>query len=128
MENFSQEEMAVVKLAAAQRYKELNVNPETAEYLFQRHLQKSAKCSKKSGKKKPAKKATKKAQTSINAALYKKTNKAAPAAAKDKKPAVKALKPKPTSKEAGADRMSKITKLAAALKPVVEQARKKAKA
>ena len=41
-EQMSQEDFAIVKLAAAQRYKERNIHPETAHYLFERKLSKLA--------------------------------------------------------------------------------------
>ena len=41
-EQMSQEDFAIVKLAAAQRYKERNIHPETANYLFERKLSKLA--------------------------------------------------------------------------------------
>ncbi len=41
-EQMSQEDFAVVKLAAAERYRERNIRPETASYLFDRTLRKQA--------------------------------------------------------------------------------------
>jgi hypothetical protein len=41
-EQMSQEDFAVVKLAAAERYRERNIRPETASYLFDRTLCKQA--------------------------------------------------------------------------------------
>jgi len=155
MENLTQEDLAVVKLAAAHRYAELGIRPETADYLMGRYLTKESKCSKGHGKKmtkKPAKKASKKVAKKAQdaglaasaakrlankpapalvqkalgsgagraAEMSKKLNKAAPATAKDQKPAVKAPEPKSTSKEAGANKMAKITKLAESLKKVVK--------
>lgn len=41
-EQMSQEDFAIVKLAAAQRYKERNIHPDTASYLFDRKMNKLA--------------------------------------------------------------------------------------
>lgn len=41
-DQMSQENFAVVKLAAAERYRERNIRPETASYLFDRTLRKQA--------------------------------------------------------------------------------------
>ena len=59
-EQMSQEDFAIVKLAAAQRYKERNIHPETAHYLFERKLSKLAASCDKPAAKKPAVAAVKK--------------------------------------------------------------------
>jgi hypothetical protein len=96
-EQMTVEEHAIVKLAAAQRYKERNIRPATADYLMNRFLDKKAGCAKPAAPKaKPAPKA---------------------------EPAVKVAKPvaKPAVKKAAVKQpdMGKITKLASNLKKVL---------
>ena len=125
----TQEELAVVKLAAAQRYRELGIHPNTAAHIFDRHIEKSAKCSKSHDKAKgKADKAKKSNKAEKMAAGFEAMGKAykkykAPAGVEAKldtlkKPAAPKAPAAPVAKEASVD--TKITKLAENLKSVLK--------